>query len=189
MKKSIIGIRFPKNNQGDELVALDLSDGTTLIRTTKQFNGDLQQSSLTMSMNEAARNTRLTYIGVSAIIDGEISGNATWNTEGSEFKATAEYCAAVKGMNNGIRRIKTDKGIVDKVPEIGDTVIRTKDGYHVESFLTIKPNAVFNDSFVGASMYAVARLQAFGAKSDVPTESGFSIKGDVSTESGFSAVE
>ena len=170
MKKSIIGIRFPKNNQGEELVALDLSDGTTLIRTTKQFNGDLQQSSLTMSMNEAARNTRLTYVGVSAIIDGEISGNATWNTAGSEFKATAEYCNVVKGMNNGIRRIKTDKGIVDKIPEIGDTVVRTKDGYHVESFLTIKPNAVFNDSLVGASMYAIARLQAFGTRSDSPVE-------------------
>jgi hypothetical protein len=166
MKKSIIGIRFPKNNQGDELVALDLNDGTTLIRTSKQFNGDLQQSNLTMSINEAARNPHLLHISVSAITDGEVSGNATWNTIGSEFKATPEYCSAVKGMNNGIRKVKTDKGIVEKVPEIGDTVIRSKDGYHVESFLTIKPNAVFNDSLVGASMYAIARLQAFGNHSE-----------------------
>ena len=180
MKKSIIAIRFPKNAQGDELVALDLSDGTTLVRTTKQFNGDLQQSNLTMSIAEAARNPHLTHIGVSAIVDGEISGTASWNKEGSEFKATPEYCAAIK---DGVRKVRNSAGeIIEKTPTVGDTVVTSKDGYFNESgFLTIKPNLRYRDSLITARELARAKMRERNGNHAIATETP--------TESGFSAAE
>ena len=178
MKKSIIALRFPKNKAGEKVAAFDFDNGTTLIRSWSQFKGDLQQSNLTMDTN----NDDITVDLVSAgdIVDGEISGNFVWHKAGTEFKATPEYCAAIK---DGVRKVRNSAGeIIEKTPTVGDTVVTSKDGYFNESgFLTIKPNLRYRDSLTAARELARAKMRELNGKRAVVTEAP--------AESGFSAVE
>ena len=177
-KKSIIAVRFPKNKAGEKVAAFDFSDGTTLIRSWNQFKGDLQQSNLTLDTN----NDDITVDLVSAgdIVDGEVSGNFVWHKAGTEFKATPEYCAAIK---DGVRKVRNSAGeIIEKTPTVGDTVITSKDGYFNESgFLTIKPNMRYRDSLISARELTRARMRELNGNHATVTETP--------TESGFSAIE
>ena len=176
MKKSIIGLRFPKNKAGEKVAAFDFDNGTTLIRSWGQFKGDLQQSNLTMDTNSDDITADLVSAG--DIVDGEISGNFVWHRAGTEFKATPEYCAAIK---DGVRKVRNSAGeIIEKTPTVGDTVVTSKDGYFNESgFLTIKPNLRYRDSLTAARELARAKMRERNGKhtvvTEAPTESGFSV--------------
>ena len=168
MKNSIIGIRFPQNKSTkEEIVAIDLDNGKSIIRTNKQFDKDLRGSNLTLSFAEAARNTRLQMITVDALVDGEVKSDFAWHEKGSTFAATSDYAngvaEAAKHGRSAERTVIVDGKEIMKVPAVGDIVKRTVDGYVPNGFLTLATNNSFRDSINCANAFAVAKLQAYGA--------------------------
>ena len=174
MKNSIISIRTPMNKATHEpLFAIDLTDGTTMIRTHEQFIRDLHGSHLTLSIAEAAANPILNRIRLNDLVDGTVEHKFTFQKAGSEFIADADYVKSLVGRTSGnIRKVKLSDGtITEKVPAIGDRVIKSADGYVPNGFLKLETNASSNEHWYNSSQFAVGKIQAFGGKIDIPSES------------------
>lgn len=173
ISEKIIAIRTPMNKTTHEpLFAIDLSDGTTMIRTREQFYKDLKGSQLTLSIAEAAASPELNRIRLRDLVDGKVEHSFPYQKAGSEFIADVEYVKSLSSRtSNNIRKIKLPDGtITEKIPAIGDRVIKGSDGYVPNGFITFEANATANEHWYNSSEIAIGKIQAFGGKINTSTE-------------------
>jgi len=180
MKQSIVGFRFPLNSAREELIVIDLADKTSIVRSQTQIEKDLTGSGYTLSVAESLRNKRLQLVDYNDFTDGEVSSNFEWKNKGTSFKATREYADSLAAMKakglNAIRSVIVDGKTVDKVPIIGDEVIKSTDGYVNNGFLKLKPNESYAIRNANSKQYAKTMLEVFGghiAKDEAPVASPF----------------
>ena len=135
---TIIGIRRPKIiTTGERVFAIDLVDGTTLIRRTKQFMADVDNSALALTNADAVADALKVKASLKDLIGGTVEGDFTYGKKGSTFLADEAYIKALTDDAGNVPQKLCLVGNVpiEKVPAVGDAIIRKANGYRVEGFL------------------------------------------------------
>lgn len=137
---TVVGIKFPKTEEGKTLAVLTLANGNDLVRQMSQFRRDIEGSNLTFSALTASQKEELTHVSAIDIVGASVEFEGAFEKEGSTFIADAEYVAALtndKGVV-ALRKVKLADGkIVEKEVAVADAIVRKTSGYHPDGFVTI----------------------------------------------------
>ncbi len=140
MKTTIINIATDVPSAKGNVVLIELSNKTTLVRTENQFAKDLKKSFLKLR-------------DVKDLIGGVIEGDATFHKAGDKYKATAESAAVIAGE-----------------AKEGEELAYAKDGYRVEGFMRLELNPKADMMNRSATAYADVMAEIFGFAGTPVTE-------------------
>lgn len=139
-KSTVVGIKFPKTEEGKTLAVLTLMNGNDLVRQMSQFKRDIEGSSLTFSAVNAAAKEEITLVSAIDLVGAEVEFEGEFGKAGSTFVADADYIAAITDSKGvvALRKVKMEDGtVVEKEPAVGDNIVRKTSGYHPDGFVTI----------------------------------------------------
>lgn len=137
------------------VIAIRLSNGTSIIRTQRQFILDLQNSTHLPDNGEDLTDdsvvARLMQSGrvrraLRSFTRGTVEGDFKFHKAGDTYTATEK-----------------SKAVLDKTAEVGDELTYEKDGYRVEGFLNLQYSERAEQMLVNAELAAEMSAELFSS--------------------------